>query len=218
MRQKFDCSLIPDTPDLRFERALWESGIACLAGIDEAGRGAWAGPVAAAAVILPSDLTLPDRLAGVRDSKEMTPAEREEWAEPIQREALAWGVAFASHIEIDELGILPATRLAVARALACLPISPQHLLVDYLELADIPIPQTALIKGDARSLSIAAASVLAKTARDAWMVEQDRLFPGYGFHRHKGYGTAFHQAALDRLGPCSIHRRSFAPLRVWDDV
>jgi ribonuclease HII len=212
MVKKFDRSLIPPSPDLSFECDLWDKGLRCLAGIDEAGRGAWAGPVTAAAVIFPPDPGLLARLAGVRDSKQMTPLERSAWVVPIQREALAWGTGFATAAEIDEVGILPATRLAVARALAQAVLKPQHLLVDYLDLPEISLPKTLLVKGDARCLSIAAASVLAKTARDAWMTQADALFPGYGFAAHKGYGTAIHQAALADLGPCAIHRRSFAPL------
>lgn len=184
-----------------------------LAGLDEAGRGAWAGPVAAAAVILPADLRLPERLAGVRDSKQMTPRQRERWAVEIRSTAFCWGVGLAGHEEIDSLGVVAATRLAMQRALAQLALSAQHLLIDALRLPAVELPQSVLIKGDARSLSIAAASVLAKTARDALMQELDEQFPGYGFGRHKGYGTAAHRAALERQGPCPSHRLSFAPLK-----
>ena len=200
-------------PDLSFEQALWSAGITLIAGIDEAGRGAWAGPVSAGAVILPARADLAQLLAGVRDSKQMTPAQRARWSMQICVVALAWGVGFASAAEIDELGILPATRLAMQRAIDCLALAPQHLLVDALRLPFIPLPQQALIKGDARVLSIAAASVLAKTARDALMVEQDAIHPGYGLARHKGYGTALHLAALHLLGPSPIHRKSFAPIK-----
>jgi ribonuclease HII len=213
MTARFDLSLLPDRPDLRFEAPLWEAGVQRVAGVDEAGRGSWAGPVAAGAVILPQQPDLMERLAGVRDSKQMTPGERTFWAAQIKATALSWGVGFASAEEIDALGILPATRLAVQRALAALAVPAEHLLVDFLELPEIRLPQTALVKGDARSLSIAAASILAKTARDALLVDFDREFPGYGFARHKGYGTGEHQAALARLGPCRIHRRSYAPVR-----
>ena len=211
MPVKFDRSLLPAAPDLSFETELWASGLSRLAGIDEAGRGALAGPVAAGAVILPSEPSLVETLLGVRDSKEMTPASREYWAGRLQGLAVACGVGFASAREIDELGILPATRLAVQRALEQLSVSPQHLLVDYLELPGCRIPQTALVKGDARSLSIAAASILAKTARDALLRQLDSQYPGYIFAAHKGYGTAAHLAAIQRLGPCPIHRLSFAP-------
>ena len=194
---------------MRQESYLIRQGYALVAGIDEAGRGAWAGPVVAAAVILPRLASRQAALRGVRDSKLLSPAQRQALFEQIRRAALAVGVGMASHAEIDELGIVPAVRLAVARALASLESQPAHLLVDYLDLPECPIPQTALVKGDARSLSIAAASVLAKTARDARMVELDALHPGYGFTRHKGYGTLAHRQAIRRLGPSPIHRLTF---------
>lgn len=200
-------------PDLSFETELWANGRRYIAGIDEAGRGALAGPVAAAALILPQHLDLKAKLHGVRDSKQMTPNQREYWAKILRTTALVWSVGFASHAEIDTLGILPATRLAARRALESLAIQPDHLLLDYLKLADVDLPQTSLVKGDCRSLSIAGASVLAKTARDAIMRELDGQYPGYGFPAHKGYGTAAHLGALARLGPCPLHRLSFAPLR-----
>jgi ribonuclease HII len=213
MTRLIDRSELPAAPDLRFEIALWAKGLLRVAGLDEAGRGAWAGPVSAGAVILPADPRITMLLNGVRDSKEMAPAARAAWAETIRACAAAWGVGFASNTEIDALGIVPATRLAMLRALECLPIPAGHLLVDALRLPAIPLPQTSLIKGDARSLSIAAASVLAKTARDALMVELEGQFPGYGFARHKGYGTAVHAKALQGLGPCAIHRFAFAPVK-----
>jgi ribonuclease HII len=211
-------------PTLNFEKNLWKAGFLRIAGIDEAGRGAWAGPVCAAAVILPPDPALPRSLAQVRDSKLMTPLARQTWAPRIQAIALAWGVGFASSQEIDTLGILPATRLAATRALATLSSSnppvpdylvpdhliPDYLLTDFLIFPTIDIPQTALVKGDRISLSAAAASVLAKTARDALMQELDGQFPGYGFARHKGYGTRLHQEAIRRMGLCQIHRKSFS--------
>lgn len=209
MPPKFDLASLPPAPDLSFESALWASGCLRVAGIDEAGRGALAGPVAAAAVILPPDPALASRLEGVRDSKQMTPAERETCAVRIRQAALAWGVGLASAQEIDALGILPATLLAAQRALLALADPPQHLLLDFIRLPAVPLPQTPLIKGDARSLSIAAASILAKTARDRLLCELDALYPAYGFAAHKGYGTRRHRHALERLGPCEIHRRSF---------
>lgn len=209
-RIKFDLSSLPSAPDLQFETALWAQNLRRLAGIDEAGRGALAGPVAAAAVILPVEPDLMAELHGVRDSKQMSPQAREEWAGCIQRVALAWAVGFASNLEIDALGIVPATRLAVGRALAGLSVRPEHLLVDYLALPDIPLPQTSLIKGDARSLSIASASVLAKTARDHLLQRLDNDYPEYGFAAHKGYGTLAHRRRLAQFGPCPIHRRSFS--------
>ena len=199
-------------PDLSFEMPLWQQGL-LLAGLDEAGRGAWAGPVSAGAVILPADPALLSRLKGVRDSKQMTPRQRFSWAEKIKAEALAWGVGLVSNEEIDQIGILPATRLAMARALEALALPPQHLLIDALRLPAIDLPQTALIRGDSRCLSIAAASVLAKTGRDALMIELARIHPGYGLEQHKGYGTARHRQAMLALGLCPLHRRSYAPCR-----
>jgi ribonuclease HII len=208
-RQSHSTFSLPAAPTLEYEMVLWASGIRLAAGIDEAGRGALAGPVAAAAVILPPEPALGEALTGVRDSKQMTPAQRALWAGRIQAAALAWGVGMASHLEIDDLGIVAATYLAAHRALAALSQPPQHLLVDYFTLPDCELPQTGLVKGDARCLSIAAASVLAKTARDEWMCCLDREYPAYGFSAHKGYGTAAHRQALARLGPCPFHRTSF---------
>ncbi|MEN4013145.1 MAG: ribonuclease HII [Bellilinea sp.] len=200
-------------PALDEETSLWRSGQMVIAGLDEAGRGAWAGPVFAAAAILPPLCDSREALHGVRDSKQMTARQRAYWAERIRDLVWHCGVGQASAQEIDLLGILPATRLAMSRALEACGARAEHLLVDALRLPDCAIPQTALIKGDARSLSIAAASVLAKTARDAHMQEQELRYPGYGFSAHKGYGTAAHRAALARLGACPLHRMSFAPLR-----
>jgi ribonuclease HII len=208
----FDISLLPPEPDLSFELVLWQAGFMGVAGIDEAGRGALAGPVAAAAVILPQKVEVVGLLKGVRDSKQMTPKERESAREWIIQYATSWGVGFATAEDIDQLGIVPATQLAAWRAVEQLPAYPDHLLLDYLFLPDVSIPQTALIKGDCRSLSIAAASILAKTSRDALMRELDLTYPGYGFTAHKGYGTLAHREALHRLGPSQIHRRSFALL------
>jgi len=195
-------------PTLEFEQNLWKAGLTRIAGIDEAGRGAWAGPVAAAAVILPVDLSLMQTLSRVRDSKLMTPLARETWAPRIKEAAVSWGVGFASAEEIDTLGILPATKVAALRALENL--LPDYLLTDYLIFPEIDLPQTALVKGDQRSLSVAAASVLAKTARDALMRKLDGQFPGYGFAQHKGYGTRLHQEAMNKLRRCEIHRKSFS--------
>jgi ribonuclease HII len=206
---KFDRSTLPPTPDLTFEHALWGQGMQFVAGVDEAGRGALAGPVAAGAIILPVRLDLAEALYGVRDSKQMSPAQRELWAGRLQSLALGCAVGFATHQEIDTLGIVPATRLAVQRAMSALPIQPSHLLVDFLDLPGIPLPQTSLVKGDARCLSIAAASILAKTGRDALMRQLDLEYPGYGFAGHKGYGTLAHRQALLELGPSPVHRLSF---------
>ncbi len=204
---------MPQYPNLSLEIPLWETGLVTLAGLDEAGRGAWAGPVSAGAVVLSVDPDLCQQLPGVRDSKQMTAMQRSVWADCIKKVAVSWGVGFASQAEIDACGIVPATRLAMQRALEQLSVVPQHLLIDALRLPLVKIPQTAYIKGDVRSLTIAAASVLAKSGRDALMGKLDELYPGYGFARHKGYGTRVHQEALQRLGPCAIHRRSFAPVK-----
>ncbi|HEY5271200.1 MAG TPA: ribonuclease HII [Anaerolineales bacterium] len=195
-------------PNLEFEQLLWNDGFTRIAGIDEAGRGAWAGPVAAAAIILPVDPSLTRTLNRVRDSKLMTPLARETWAPRIKEAAMGWGVGFASAEEIDTLGIVPATKLAATRALENL--LPDYLITDYLIFPEINLPQTALVKGDQRSLSVAAASVLAKTARDALMRELDGRYPGFGFARHKGYGTCLHREAIKKLRQCEIHRKSFS--------
>jgi ribonuclease HII len=212
MARRFDPADIPPSPSLDDELKLWQRGCMAVAGLDEAGRGAWAGPVSAGAVILPPKSEILVLLKDVRDSKQMTFRAREAQARRIREQVLAWGVGFASHLEIDDRGIVAATRLAMERALAACLLQADHLLLDALHLPEVPLPQTVLIKGDARSLSIAAASVLAKTARDAQMFNLDERYPGYGFGRHKGYGTRLHQEALDRYGPCLIHRRSYAPV------
>ena len=208
----FDRTLLPEAPDLTFEQALWKKGISIVAGIDEAGRGALAGPVAAAAVILPPEGKLMEYLKGVRDSKQMTPEQREVGREKILNYAITWGVGLATSEEIDKIGILPATRLAAWRAIQSLNIAPSHILIDYLLLPEVHTPQTALVKGDCRSLSIAAASILAKTSRDAILRELECTYPGYGFARHKGYGTRAHREAIGRLGACPAHRLSFTLL------
>lgn len=197
-------------PDLSYERNLWHD-YSYVAGLDEAGRGALAGPVAVGAVVLPNDRERLSRtLTGLRDSKQMTPLERESLTPRIKDVALTWSVGFASAEEIDAQGIVPATRLAALRALSGLSIAPQYLLTDFrLELPELDLPQTALVKGDVLCLSIAAASVLAKTARDQLMCELDSCYQGYGLGKHKGYGTQFHRSAMKRLGVSAIHRRSF---------
>lgn len=200
-----------DPPDLSRERALWECGFPLVAGFDEAGRGALAGPVAVGAVVLPADeARLAPLVAGCRDSKQLTPLQREACARAVRQIATAWSVAFASAQEIDGLGIVRATRLACERALAGLATPPQYLLMDYrLELPECALPQSAFVHGDALCLSIAAASVLAKTVRDARMGELGARFPGYTWERNKGYGTLSHRAAMVRLGRSPEHRRSF---------
>jgi ribonuclease HII len=198
-------------PDLTHEINLW-SHFKTIAGLDEAGRGALAGPVAVGAVILPQGdpAALLRDLDGVRDSKQLTPPERESLAPRIQATALTRCVAFASAEEIDRYGIVPATRLAALRALQGLSIQPQYLLTDFrLELPQLDTPQTALVKGDALCLSIAAASVLAKVTRDELMRELDSQYQGYGLGKHKGYGTLAHRLAMQRMGVSPIHRKSF---------
>lgn len=212
-RKKFDPSLLPPSPDLSFERELWDAGVRLVAGIDEAGRGALAGPVVAGVVVLPDQPDLIETLDGVHDSKQMTAKARQQWAEAIRETALFSAVGSSSSAEVDEIGIIPATRQAVMRALASLERQPEHLLIDHLSISEAGLPETVLTKGDCRSLSIAAASILAKVSRDAIMVESDREYPLYGFAGHKGYGTARHRAAIKEHGPCRIHRMSFAPLR-----
>ncbi len=199
----------PRFPDLTFEIELWKTGLQLVAGIDEAGRGALAGPVTAATVILPVDEKLCIELNGVRDSKMMTPSSRERWAKRVREIALDYGIGSATNREIDSLGIIPATHMAVQRSLAQMQLFPEHLLTDYLFLEKLAIPQTPLVKGDARCLSIAAASILAKTFRDEYMRRMERDYPGYGFGQHKGYGTQAHHYALEKLGASPIHRLSF---------
>ncbi len=197
-------------PDLSHEHQLWTS-YSYIAGLDEAGRGALAGPVCVGAVILPKNHPhLLQTLSGVHDSKQMTPRQRRELTPLIKDTSLAWGIGFAPAEEIDSLGIVPATRLAASRALEMLVIFPEFLLTDFrLELPELDITQAALVKGDQRSLSIASASILAKTARDEFMLGLDEQYPGYGLSLHKGYGTRKHGEKLKELGHSPIHRKTF---------
>jgi ribonuclease HII len=198
---------------LSFETELWRAGYKYVAGADEVGRGAWAGPVVAAAVILPADAdSVAPLLGAVDDSKKLAPRTRERLLELIRAHASAIGVGCASVEEIDAVGIAQANRLALVRAIELLGVQPDFVLVDFLTLPQLHLPQRGVPHGDALSLTIAAASIVAKVTRDRWMTEQDDSHPGYGFARHKGYGTAMHRAALGRLGPCALHRRSFAPV------
>lgn len=201
-----------DPPHLRYERNLWQYGIRYVAGLDEAGRGALAGPVAVGVVVLPADdQLLAQRMACCRDSKQLTPRQRELCVPHIHMSALAWDVAFASAEEIDVLGIVRATRMAAARALQALKLSPEYLLTDFrLELPENELPQTSLPKGDVHCLSIAAASVLAKTSRDQVMRDLDGDYPGYGWAQNKGYGTQAHRAALKHMGRSPVHRKTFS--------
>jgi len=203
----------PSWPDLSYEHQLLKKDCACIAGLDEAGRGAWAGPVVAAAVVLPlQDAQLASKLEGVRDSKKMTPSQRQTWWQRIRDVCLSVGIGQTTSRELDGMGMIAATRLAMSRALADLEIVPDHLLIDYMTLPSVHIPQTALKFGDSISLSIAAASVMAKVARDNIMVAMEERHPGYGFAAHKGYGTPQHQIAIEAMGPCRQHRRSFSPV------
>lgn len=205
---------LPEFPSLDYEKDLWAQGFHIVAGLDEAGRGAWAGPVYAAAVVLPNDDRVCQLLEGVRDSKQMTARQRERWQGCIRSVSVSWAVASASAGEIDEIGIVPATQLAMQRALAELSTPPGHLLIDYVRLDACACPQLSIPFGDALSLSVAAASVLAKTARDAFMVSLEAEYPGYGFAQHKGYGTRQHRASLHQEGPCPIHRYTYEPVRL----
>jgi len=202
-----------DLPTLDAEARFWARGIQRVAGLDEAGRGAWAGPVVAAAVILPRGDGVSAALDGVRDSKQMSPAARERLAARIFDVALAVGVGRGEQQEIDALGIVPATRLAMQRALAALAVAPEALVIDALRLPGVNLPQDVFPYADARSLSVAAASIIAKVTRDHWMADvAEADFPGYGFAQHKGYGTKQHQEALVRLGICPLHRLTFRPV------
>jgi ribonuclease HII len=194
---------------LRYESRLWERGVTLVAGVDEAGMAPLAGPVVAAACILPRDY----RPRGVDDSKQLDAAERERLAEDIKRNAICWAVGRAEVGEIDRLNIYWAGILSLRRAVLGLDQRPQHLLIDARRIRDLDIPQDGIVHGDALSLTIAAASILAKTTRDALMARMDEEYPGYGFARHKGYPTPDHVAALRERGACAIHRRSFGPVR-----
>ncbi len=180
-----------------------------MAGVDEAGRGPLAGPVVAAAVML-DPLR---RIRGLADSKVLPPERREELFAEIELRALAVGVGVVDHATIDRVNILQATRLAMGEALARLAVAPDLVITDFVALAGLPCPQRNLVDGDARCASVAAASIVAKVTRDRLMFDADRRFPDYGFARHKGYATPDHLAALDRFGPCPLHRRTFAG--VW---
>ncbi len=204
---------MPKWPSLEFESRLWGLGLTHVAGVDEVGRGALAGPVYVGAVILPVNDAVSEELSGVRDSKMMLPEEREFWVPIIQETAIAYGLGWASCKEIDRWGIAPATRMAAKRALNSLSIRPEHVLLDYISLSRVDLPQTSMAAGDALCLSVAAASVLAKVARDAKLCELDSRFPKYGFASHKGYYTDDHVRAIKKHGPCTQHRRSFAPVR-----
>ncbi len=188
-----------------YERALWERGVINVAGVDEVGRGPLAGPVVAAAVVFPRDVYI----AGIDDSKKLSAKKRALLFGEIYREAIAIGIGIVHNTEIDRINILQATRYAVRKALGRLPVRPQHLLIDGRGLPDAIIPETAIVEGDRKSFSIAAASIFAKVIRDRLMIAYDGIFPEYEFARHKGYGTRAHIAAIGKYGLCPIHRRSF---------
>lgn len=200
-------------PTVEEEMALFQQGYCFIAGLDEAGRGCLAGPVVAAAVVLPLEEEALAHFVGVQDSKQLTRQARERLFEEIMQHALAVSVGVGSVELIDERNILQATKCAMRSALAQLAIPPQALLLDALLLPDISLPQRSIIKGDARCLSIAAASIIAKVTRDRLMLQLHEQYPAYGFDQHKGYGTAAHLAALREHGITPIHRRSFAPVR-----
>ncbi|HHV65211.1 MAG TPA: ribonuclease HII [Peptococcaceae bacterium] len=194
---------------LQIESMLYQEGYNLIAGVDEAGRGPLAGPVVAAACILPRKIDLP----GLNDSKKLTQKKREELFSKIKEQALAYSIGSASPEEIDQLNILQATKLAMKRALAKLTLSPDYVLIDGRDELAISIPQKAVIDGDALSASIAAASILAKVTRDEFMCKMHKLYPEYSFDLHKGYPTRLHLEALKKFGPCPLHRRSFSPLK-----
>lgn len=194
---------------LKFERALRQSGAHPVAGIDEAGRGPLAGPVVAAAVILPERF----RHKTLNDSKQLSESDRSEIFEELtNRPDICWSVAVVGCEEIDRFNILRATHQAMRQAAQALAVSPGHVLIDGLPVRPFPFASTAIVKGDGKSLSIAAASVIAKVTRDRIMLEMETLYPVYGFAQHKGYGTPFHLEQLRAHGPCPIHRRTFLPV------
>ena len=195
-----------ETADLwAYERAAFADGYKLVCGVDEAGRGPLAGPVCAAAVILPPDCAI----EGLNDSKKLTDKRRRALYDVIVEQAVAYGIAFASHQEIDEVNILQATFLAMRRAVSQLTVQPELVLVDGNRDPQLGLPTQTIIKGDSLSASIAAASILAKVTRDRWMKELDAKYPQYGFAVHKGYGTKRHYAALTEFGPCGEHRQTF---------
>lgn len=187
------------------EEKYYAEGMRLICGVDEAGRGPLAGPVCAAAVILPEHVEIP----GLNDSKKLSDKRRRELFPLIREKAIAYGVAFADHSEIDEINILQATYLAMERALAQLPVRPDYVLIDGNRMKDFGLPAETVVHGDSLSASIAAASVLAKVTRDDYMLEMAQTYPEYGFDIHKGYGTKAHYAALEQHGPCAIHRHTF---------
>lgn len=194
-----------------YERNLSHKGYRSIAGIDEAGRGPLAGPVVAAAVILPEGLQMP----GVTDSKKLTALKREALFDVVMENAIATGVGIAQPEEIDEINILQATLKAMLRAVDKLSTSPDYLIIDGINTLDRDIPQQAIKKGDSLSISIAAASIIAKVTRDRMMIEYDKQYPSYGLASHKGYGSKLHREAIAKIGPCPIHRKTFAGVKEY---
>jgi ribonuclease HII len=200
---------MPPVPTRLDEEAAVAAGHAVVAGVDEVGMGCLAGPVVAGAVIMPLGLEIP----GVRDSKTLSARQREKLAEIIREKAAAWAVAEASVDEIGQLNILAASRLAMRRAVEALGMKPDFVLIDGNPVPGLPWRSKSIVDGDKKSFAIAAASIVAKVHRDRMLAEFDAAHPGYGFAKHKGYGTAVHMAALRTLGPCAIHRMTYAPVR-----
>ncbi len=200
------------SPSLDRESRLWRHGVTIVTGIDEAGRGALAGPVVAAAVVVPTGAPLTEPWTQVRDSKELTPSVRETLAVQIKQSALTWGIGSISAAVIDEIGIAPATRQAMIDAVQRLAIVPDYLLIDWVKLPTLNIRQESFAKADQLSVSVAAASILAKEYRDRLMIDLDTVHPCYGFAGHKGYGTRAHRSAIEEYGPCPEHRHSFSPI------
>jgi len=203
-------------PTLQQEKRLWQLGYHQIAGIDEAGRGAWAGPVVAASVIVPAhseqyteQLNIWTKVA---DSKLLSPATRRQLAQEIRDKAVAWGVGVVSALIIDRIGIAAATRQAMAQAIAALTPTPDYLLLDWVKLPQVTLPQESFVKADQHIVSVAAASILAKVHRDQLLTELQNVYPAYSFARHKGYGTAEHLTTLKRYGACAEHRHTFAPV------
>ena len=195
----------------RLERAAWRRGVTRVAGVDEAGRGPLAGPVVAAAVILPPGTAID----GVDDSKRLDPDERGRLYDAITGRAAAWAVGITDPATIDRINILEATRAAMQAALAALAVEPELVLTDFVEVRGLGCPQRNLVRGDQRSATVAAASIVAKVTRDRLMEEADREVPEYGFRRHKGYATQEHRWALEKHGPCPLHRQSFGGVAGW---
>lgn len=196
-------------PHTRYENSLRRKGYKLIAGLDEAGKGAWAGPVVAAAVILPPEL----KLSGLRDSKLLTSTQRKEFYLEITKKAISWSVGVISEKTIDRIGIVLANIQAMEKSLNRLTVDPDYLLIDYFKLKNVKIPYRSLVNGDQMVSTIAAASIIAKVTRDHIMIEAHKYHPKYDFHVHKGYGTDRHHKMILRYGICDLHRRSFSPIK-----